>query len=139
MTLPTFLHKPIFKSPLALIRIWLGVTFIHHGIPGIFSADFMDGHIGMMEFFDMPMPILMAYLSKGIELFAGICLLLGLFTRLAAGLIALSMLVAIVTALSGGIFDDWQEEISFTYFILALALFLKGSTDFSLDRQLFSV
>lgn len=137
MNLPTLLHTPIFKSPLALIRIWLGITFIQHGLPGIFSPDFMDGHIGMMQAYDLPMPTVFAYLSKGIEFFAGICLLLGLFTRFAAGLIALSMLGAIFTALSGGIFDDWQGEISFTYFILALALFLKGSTNFSLDRRLF--
>lgn len=137
MSLSTFLHKPLFDSPLTLIRIWLGITFINHGIPGIFSADFMEGHIGLMESYEMPMPVVMAYMSKGIELIAGVCLLLGIFTRFAAGLIALSMLGAIFTALSGSVFDDWQNEISFTYFIMALAIFLKGSTDYSLDRRLF--
>lgn len=138
MNLSTILHKPLFKSPLVLIRIWLGITFINHGIPGIFSSGFMEGHIGLMESYNLPMPVVMAYLSKGIELVAGICLLLGLFTRFAAGLIALSMLGAIFTALSGSIFDDWQNEISFTYFIMAIAIFLKGSTDYSLDRRIFN-
>ena len=137
MKLSKLLHTSLFKSPLALIRIWLGVVFIHHGIPGIFSTGFMEGHIGLMQSYELPMPVVLAYLSKSIELIGGICLLFGFFTRLAAALIGMSMLGAIFTALSGGVFDDWQNEISFTYFIMALALFLNGSTNYSLDRELF--
>ena len=137
MTLSKILHTPLFKSPLAIVRIWLGITFINHGLPGIFSADYMDGFVGMMEVYDLPMPTLMAYLSKTVELVAGICLVLGLFTRFAAALIGINMLFAIIMAFNGSIFDDFQGEISFTYFILALVLFLKGSTDYSLDRLLF--
>ena len=137
MTLSKILHTPLFKSPLAIVRIWLGITFINHGLPGIFSADYMDGFVGMMEVYDLPMPTLMAYLSKTVELVAGICLVLGLFTRFAAALIGINMLFAIIMAFNGSIFDDFQGEISFTYFILALVLFLKGSTDYSFDRLLF--
>lgn len=135
MDLTKLLNQPYFKDPLLLLRIWLGIAFISHGTPGIFNADYMAGFAGYMETIDMPMPTLMAYLSQGAELFAGILLLLGLFTRFAALMIIVDMLFATFMAMRGDIFGDFQAEISFVYLIIAIALFLNGATSYSMDRK----
>ncbi len=117
-----------------MLRIWLGIAFIMHGLLGVFNADYMAGHIGMLELYNIPLPEFTAYLSKGGELIAGILMLLGLFTRMSAVVIIINMLVATFIALRGDIFGDFQAEISFTYLLIAMVIFLKGTTDFSLDK-----
>ena len=135
MALTRFLTLKIYEHPLFLLRIWLGFAFIMHGLPGIFNGDFMAGHAGMLEMYEIPMPYVMAYLSKGGELLAGVLLLLGLFTRFGTILIMAIMLVATFSAMRGDIFGDYQAEISFTYFLIALVIFLYGPTSFSLDNR----
>ena len=130
-----FLNLPFFKEPLTVLRIWLGIAFIIHGLPGIFDSDYMAGHTGMMELYDIPLPELTAYLSKGGELLGGILLLLGLFTRLGTIIIIVNMLVATFIALRGDIFGDFQAEISFTYLLIAIVLLLSGPTAYSLDQR----
>ena len=131
----TFLNRPLLKQPLALLRIWLGIAFIIHGLPGIFDADYMAGHTGMMELYNIPLPEITAYLSKGGELLAGLLLLVGLFTRFGTSIIIINMLVATFIALRGDIFGDFQAEISFTYLLIAIVLFVSAPTAFSLDER----
>ena len=138
MATKDILSRPLFKSPMSILRIWLGIAFIMHGTPGIFNPDFMEGHIGMMKLFDLPFPELLAYLSKGGELLAGVLLLAGLFIRPATLIIIINMLVAVFFAMQGDIFGDFQGEISFTYLLIAIAVFLKGADSFSLDHKFFS-
>ena len=121
---------------MVILRVWLGIAFIMHGLPGIFDADYMAGVAGFMESYNIPASMLMAYLSKGAELICGILLILGLFTRLASIVLAIDMAVATFFALRGDIFGDFQAEISFTYLIIALALFLYNPLSMSLDRML---
>ncbi len=139
MTLKNVLTQSYFKEPLVLLRVWLGIAFIMHGTPGIFSPDYMLGHTAIMESFGLPFPELLAYLSKGGELISGILLILGLFTRPAAVVIIVNMLVATFFAMQGDIFGDFQGEISFTYLLVALVLFLAGPGLFALDHKLFGL
>ena len=136
MTNLNILHQPFFKQPLTILRVWLGIAFIAHGLPGIFNADYMAGHTGMMELYNIPMPAVTAYLSKGGELLSGVLLLLGLFTRVGAVIVIVNMFVATFFAMRSNIFGDFQAEISFTYLLIGLVLLLNDSTAFSLDRIL---
>lgn len=124
----------LFNDPLTILRVWLGTAFIMHGLPGIFDLDYMAGHAGMMELYNIPIPEFTAYLSKGGELLAGVLLLVGWWTRLGTMIIVINMLVATFIALRGDIFGDFQAEISFTYLLMALVLFFNGPTAFSLDQ-----
>ncbi len=133
MDFKNLINRSFLESPMSLLRIWLGIAFIIHGLPGIFSAGYMEGHTAFMELMDFPMPAFLAYLSKGGELIFGILLLLGLFTRFASLGIIINMIVATFFAMRGDIFGDYQAEISFTYLIIALALFLTKPTALSLD------
>jgi len=83
-----------------------------------------------------PMPVLLAFLAKGSEVLGGFLVLIGLFTRPAAALIAFTMTIATLTANLG---QDWVIDGGFTvsYTIFALVLLLHGSGKFSLDHLLF--
>jgi len=114
----------------------LGIAFIMHSTPGVFNADYMAGFAGFLETIDIPFPEIMAYLSKGGEFLAGVLLILGLFTRFAAGIIIIDMIVATFFAMRGAVFGDYQAEISFTYLLIAVALLLSKATMWSLDQKI---
>ncbi len=130
----TAIQKNNYELPLTILRIWLGIAFIMHGLPGIFNADFMAGHVGMMEYYNIPAPGIMAYLSKGGELLAGLLLLFGIFTRFGALIVIINMTVATFLAMRGDIFEDFQAQMSFTYLVMGVAILIGGVTSFSLDR-----
>lgn len=130
----TFTQSAFFNDPWVILRIWLGIAFIMHGLPGVFNADYMAGHTGMLEMYGIPLPNIMAYFSKGGELVSGVLLLLGLFTRVGAIIVMINMLVATFFAMQGDIFGDFQAEVSFTYFLMALCIYLARPTAYSLDN-----
>ena len=82
-----------------------------------------------------PIPVVMAFLAKGSELLGGVLVLVGLFTRPAAFLIAFTMFIATITANLG---KDWNNDGGFTvsYFLFALILIINGGGKFSLDYLL---
>jgi putative oxidoreductase len=81
-------------KPLSLLvlRVALGVVFMYHGYPKILgdpkSALAMFAHMGFPPYF--------AYIAGILEFFGGILLILGLFTRVTALLLAIEMGIAIV-------------------------------------------
>jgi putative oxidoreductase len=81
-------------KPLALLllRLGLGIIFIFHGYPKLFTQ---AQHWAEM-FAKMGFPAYFAYISGVIEFFGGVLLMLGLFTRIASLLLAIEMAVALV-------------------------------------------
>jgi putative oxidoreductase len=81
--------KPV---ALLLLRLGLGVIFVFHGYPKLFThtrdtiAVFV--HLGFPGYF--------AYISGVIEFFGGAMLIVGLFTRIAGLMLFLEMAVALV-------------------------------------------
>ena len=94
---------------------------------------------GFAEYLDQdlnfPLPVLMAYLRTGAELFGGIMLVLGLFSRLGAFLIFVTMLVAAFIADKGDFFGE--AEVAFAYAAVTLTIYLAGPGKFSLDYYIF--
>ncbi|MFM2267712.1 MAG: hypothetical protein RL757_1153 [Bacteroidota bacterium] len=89
--------NPISVDLILIARIVVGGFFIWHGRE-LFSGQAMNGFASYLEKLGFPQTLLMAYLRTGAELFGGIMLVLGLFTRLGAFLIMFTMLVAVFTA-----------------------------------------
>jgi uncharacterized membrane protein YphA (DoxX/SURF4 family) len=126
---------------LLCIRIWLGYRMITASYSSVIDIIF---HPKERAFFEkwfgeelhFPMPVLMAFLAKGAELGGGVFLLIGLFSRVAASLIACTMLVATITANLG---KDFNIDGGFTisYFLFALVCLLWGAGRYSLDNLLF--
>src|SRR5258706_15116646 len=103
-----FLEK---LKPLGLLvlRIVLGVIFMYHGYPKLFS----DPARGVQMFAKMGFPGYLAYLAGVLELFGGGVLIVGLFTRGAALLLAIEMGVAVarVHIPASGIYDLSKYEL----------------------------
>ncbi|MBS1597386.1 MAG: DoxX family protein [Bacteroidetes bacterium] len=133
------INKPKAWNILILIlRIWLGYRMIAAGwssVVGILSSqeerNFFHKWFGNELHF--PLPVFMAFLAKGSEVLGGFFVLIGLFTKPAAILIAFTMTVATLTANLG---ENWVIDGGFTvsYTLFAAILFLTGAGKFSLDN-----
>jgi putative oxidoreductase len=128
------LGKVSWLAP-ALLRLTLGVVFIGTGWGKLHSLDkvtdfFTDLHL--------PAPHFQAVLVASTELFCGILILIGLLTRLAAIPLAITMIVAILTAKREQLdgvsallgFEEWS------YLVMYLALIFAGPGKLSLDHLL---
>jgi putative oxidoreductase len=123
--------NPIFFDWTLVARIVVGGYFIMHG-KGFFNVEAMQGFTKYLENdLHFPAPSLMAYLRTGAELFGGIMMVLGLFTRLGAFLIMITMLVATFTAAKGDLLGE--GETPFVYAIFCLTIIFIGSGKYSLD------
>jgi putative oxidoreductase len=86
----------------------------------------------------IPFPHILTPFVSGVEFFGGILLLLGLFTRIPAAMLAVTMLVAIKSAKWGDV-DSLETLLGFeevTYFAAFLWLAIAGPGAASLDRLL---
>jgi putative oxidoreductase len=125
-----------FLGPL-LARLVVGAAFVGTGWGKLHSLD------KVAEFFvslHIPAPHFQAALVASVEFFGGLALIVGLFTRLAAIPLAVTMLVAILTAkLPGaeGFFDVVGFE-ELTYFVVFAWLVLAGAGRASLDHLLYT-
>ncbi|GMU22338.1 MAG: hypothetical protein AMXMBFR13_24240 [Phycisphaerae bacterium] len=82
---------------LLLIRGIAGIVFIYHGsqkLFGWFEGPGLKALVPMFDNMGFPMPTASAVLAGSAEFFGGLCLLLGLATRIAAIPVVFTMLVA---------------------------------------------
>lgn len=118
------------------LRIALGIIFIAHGYPKLAH---LRGGAQMQSFFvEHGLPGYFVYIAGVIETFGGGLLLLGLFTRAAALLLAMEMCVAIWKVHSGhGYLAVHDYEFPLTLAAACLALATVGAGLISLDQPLF--
>src|SRR6476469_4028217 len=131
----------VWNVLLLFIRIWLGYRMITASYSSVIDIIFHPQERAFFEkwFGDelhFPFPLVMAFLAKATELCGGIFLLLGLFTKVSASLIAFTMFVATITANLG---KDFTIDGGFTisYCLFALILLLSGAGKYSLDYLFF--
>ncbi|QKT02987.1 DoxX family protein [Ectothiorhodospiraceae bacterium 2226] len=124
-----------------MVRIVTGLLLIPHGAQKLFGWFGGHGLAGTAQFFEtalnMSPGLLWAGLAGAVEVFGGIALVLGLFTRTAALAVAVLMAVAITVHLPQGFF--WNAggfEYPLMWGVLALALVLRGGGPYSLDARL---
>jgi len=127
-----------------IARIVLGIIFFGHGAQKMLRWYGGSGLTMSMRMFTehLHLPSTLAFLVIAGELFSGIGLIVGLFSRIAALVIVLTMIGAIVTVhFRFGLFLNWfgtQEGHGIEYHLLAIALALvvavEGAGAFSLDR-----
>jgi len=119
---------------LLALRVALGIIFFSHGYPKLvhFGA-------GMQGFFvQHGLPGYFVYISGVLEVFGGTLLVLGLFTRMAALLLAIEMGVAIWKVHSGGGYLAVHEyEFPLALLTGCFALVTVGAGMLSMDYPLF--
>ncbi len=128
----------------AIARIVLGAIFFAHGAQKLLGWYGGPGLASSMRTFTehLHLPSALAFLVIAGEFFAGVGLIVGLFSRIAALVIVLTMVGAIATVhFRFGLFLNWfgsQEGHGIEYHLLAIALALvvvvQGAGAFSLDR-----
>ena len=115
-----------------ILRLTLGVLILLHGIAKL--ARGVDGIVGMVEAIGLPGAF--GYLVYVGEVVAPLLVIVGLWTRIAALIVAINMLFAIglvhtnelfVLTKSGG----WALELQGMYLFTAIALMLLGAGRFS--------
>ncbi|MDD4954187.1 MAG: DoxX family protein [Candidatus Omnitrophica bacterium] len=129
-----------------LLRLMLGIAFFPHGAQMVLGWFGGHGFSATLNGFTqgMHIPIIFALLAIAAEFIGSICLVLGLFTRVAAFGIAVVMAVAIyMVHAKYGFFMNWsgaQAGEGFEYHLLAIAiavaLMIKGGGSFSIDRNI---
>jgi putative oxidoreductase len=125
-------------KPLALLllRVGLGIIFVYHGYPKLFThtRETMQGmaHMGFPAYF--------AYVAGVFEFFGGLLLIAGLFTRIAGLLLAAEMAVALVKV--HGLFSTplavEKYEFPLALAVGAFACAALGAGMISLDEAIFA-
>lgn len=126
------------------LRIPAGIIFIAHGAQklfGAFGGYGLEGTGQWMASIGLEPGYLMALGAGSAEFFGGIALLLGLLTRPAAFVLAITMLVAILTVhVSNGLFmSNNGYEFGLALISISVALLVSGGGKLSLDRKLRSM
>ena len=122
------------------LRLALGIAFIGHGAQKVLGS-FNGPGFAKFTSFPAPFPFMRpAWLWMGAaavsELIGGILVLLGLFTRIGALLIAFVMLVAIFGVLWPVFFAPTGMELAVAYLGMAMALLITGGGQASVDKMI---
>ena len=124
-------------KPLALLllRCALGVVFIHHGYPKLFT----QAHGTMEMFVKMGFPSYFGVIAGIVEFFGGCLLIAGLFARIAGLLIAGEMVIAMWRV--HGAFSNPMAVQNFEFPMIlaasAFAIACLGAGAISLDHAIY--
>lgn len=121
------LSKLVLRLTLGILLLMHGIFKVQHGIGSI---------IGMVSSAGLP-----GFVAYGVyigEVIAPVLLIVGLYTRIAAVLVVINMLVAIVLVHSGQLFlvtgnGSLQLEVQYFFLFTAIAVFLGGAGRFSMN------
>ena len=124
-----------------LLRLILGSSMLYNSWSKVIPAGGFhhSNYLSALQHFNqfvvsLGMPAWLGYVSTFTEFAGGICLIVGLFTRFFAFLVAINMIVAIVTV---NIHHGYQgSEYSLALTGIALMLLLAGPGRPALDRRL---
>ena len=121
----------LWAGPL-LVRIVVGYVFM---LTGLGKLNNLPQMIKNFTDWGVPYPEILTPFVSGVECFGGIALMLGLFTRVFGGMLAVVMLVAIKSAKWADV-DSVETLFGFeeaSYFVIFVWLAISGAGKISLD------
>lgn len=136
-------NHPSFAA--LVLRVVIGIIFVAHGYQKLFKKDLgPKGFSAFLQSIRIPAPLFFAYAVGIVEFFGGLLLIVGLWSRLVALLIALDMASAMITVrFKTGLLEKVMEgnrvggyELHLSLFAIAIALAASGAGVFSVDRLL---
>lgn len=137
-------------APLPL-RIMLGIGFLYHGWPKVFSSQGHQGFVGMLGSLGVPVPEITAWLVGLAEVVGGLALIAGAFVAVASLVLIVDMLVAMFTVhapngfnfinitgmtTQGPEFGMPGAEVNLLYIAGLLALVIGGAGAWSVETLL---
>jgi putative oxidoreductase len=132
------------------LRVILGIAFMVHGAPKLFSGQGHQQFQGMLGQLGVPAPQLMSWVVGIVEFFGGLALVVGAFTWIAAALLIVNMIFAMllvhlpqgfsfiqIKGMSdqGPVFGMPGYEVNLLYIAGLLALFIGGPGPLSVDER----
>ncbi len=123
------------------LRIPIGIIFMAHGAQklfGWFGGYGLEGTAQWMASIGLEPGFLLAFLAASGEFFGGLFILLGLLTRPAAVVLAITMLVAIFAVhFENGLFlSNSGYEFGLALLAASISLLLSGAGSLALDNLL---
>lgn len=106
----------------------------YHGLE-VFKPDVIKGYTEWDVIKTLPSPLFMVYLGKGLELVTGVCLVIGLFTRIAALFMFIDMIFICFKVGNGKFW--YEDQHPFIFALLAIVFFFTGPVKFGLDNIFF--
>ncbi len=125
------------------MRAALGTVFVVSGLGkfgvGPKSVGGIGNFGGYLASLGVPLPEVFAWIVGLVELFGGLLLLVGLFTRYAAAFIAIDMLAALwlVHIPNGFPVSEGGIEFAFTLMMVSIAVVLSGPGRLALEYAIF--
>jgi putative oxidoreductase len=119
---------------LLILRLALAIVFIAHGyakLTGLEGTGMFFGKLGI------PMPMIMAYVVTAVEFLGGILMLLGILVEYVGVLMAITMLVAIITAKmqKGFLLPlEGKYELEFLLLLTSLSMVFLGAGEWSIMK-----
>jgi putative oxidoreductase len=119
----------------ALMRFATGAILVPHGVQKILNVP-IDKFAQNIAAKGLPLPEAMAYLTYFAESVAAICIAIGLFTRIAAAVVGIEMLVIVLVFQwqFGYFWTNRGYEFALLWTLLCIAIFFKGGGRYSVDR-----
>jgi putative oxidoreductase len=118
-----------------ILRVIVGIIFLAHGAQKLFGFG-LGGIIGGFTQMHIPLPTLSAPVVTFVEFLGGIALILGLFTRIAAILLAIDMVGAILFVHGKqGFFLPMGFEYPLALLTANIALAMGGPGEYALDNR----
>lgn len=115
-------------APLSL-RIIAGIGFMMHGLPKL-----LDIAGTQTSFMNMGLPPELAIIIGLLEFLGGLAILLGIFTRIAAGLLVINMIGAILQVkLAKGFIGGF--ELDLLYLAIMISLMISGPGNISIEKN----
>ena len=114
-----------------IVRAAVGLLMIHNGLDKL--GDVQGFADNVVAFIGLPFPVFFTYCAAYAEVIGAALLVLGLFTRLDAAALLVTMLVAIYFHLKADGFKIMPLETASLYALLFLFFLSNGGGRFSLD------
>jgi putative oxidoreductase len=129
------LYESLSPYSYALMRFATGAILLPHGVQKILNTPIAKFAPNIAAK-GLPFPEALAYLTYFAESAAAVCLAIGLFTRIAAAMIAIEMLVIVILFQwqFGYFWTNRGYEFALLWLLLCLAIFFKGGGRYSVDR-----
>lgn len=107
---------------------------VYHGWE-VFDATKMKEYATWDVFKKFPSTTVVVYIGKGAELIAGVMLTIGLFTRIAALVLVVTMLYISFFVGNGKVW--YEDQHPFLFVLLGLVFFFSGGGKYSIDNSVF--
>lgn len=125
-----FGKQAIWDNAIYLLRVWVGVIFIYHGL-SIWHQSNMQDFADTLQTENIPFPLLSAWLCKTTEFFGGIFLVVGFLKRPACIFLIIDMAVATFVVGKGELLQNGRTP--FILLICCLTILLSSSDKLSID------